>query len=57
MKKFYMFLLVILLPILSLSQPPIPNTWAQLEFDFDNYASEVTWILEDNNGVVASGGP
>lgn len=57
MKKFYMFLLVIILPILSLSQPPIPNTWAQLEFDFDNYASEVTWILEDNNGVVASGGP
>jgi len=35
-----------------------PDTWAHLEFDFDGYASECTWTLQDANTVViASGGP
>ncbi len=56
-KSFSMFLLAILLPIVSFAQPPAPDTWAQLDFDFDGYASEVTWTLEKGSNVVASGGP
>ena len=56
MKKIFSFIIV-LFATLSLAQAQTPNTWAQLEFDFDSYASEVTWTLEDSYGVVASGGP
>ena len=44
--------------ILSISSYAQNDTWAQLEFDFDGYASEVTWTLEDSySATVASGGP
>jgi len=57
MKKLKL-LLFILLPTVLLAQPPSPNTWAQLAFDFDGYASETTWELSNsNNQIIASGGP
>ena len=49
MKKI---LIILLLPILLIAQ----DSWVEVEFEFDDYASEVTWNLSNEYGVVASGG-
>ena len=49
MKKI---LIILLLPILLIAQ----DSWVEVEFEFDDYASEVTWNLSNGYGVVASGG-
>ena len=49
MKKL---LLLALLPLFLFSQ----DTWVNIEFQFDNYADEVSWSLSNDYGVVASGG-
>ena len=48
MKK--LLLLMALLPSLLLAQ----NTWVNIEFQFDDYAEEVSWSLSNSYGVVAS---
>jgi hypothetical protein len=50
MKK--LLLLLALLPSFLLSQ----DTWVNVEFQFDQYADEVSWSLSNDYGVVASGG-
>ena len=45
-------LILFLLPILLIAQ----DSWVEIEFEFDNYASEVTWNLSNDYGIVASGG-
>jgi hypothetical protein len=50
MKK--LLLLLALLPSFLLSQ----DTWVNIEFQFDQYADEVSWSLSNDYGVVASGG-
>ena len=49
MKKL---LLLALLPLFLFSQ----DTWVNVEFQFDNYADEVSWSLSNDYGVIASGG-
>ncbi len=39
------------MPMLLLSQ----DTWINIEFQFDDYAEEVSWSLSNSYGVVASG--
>ena len=46
MKKL---LLLALLPLFLLSQ----DTWVNVEFQFDQYADEVSWSLSNDYGVVA----
>ena len=50
MKK--LLLLLALLPLFLFSQ----DTWVNVEFQFDNYADEVSWSLSNDYGVIASGG-
>ena len=50
MKK--LLLLLALLPLFLFSQ----DTWVNVEFQFDNYADEVSWSLSNDYGIVASGG-
>ncbi len=45
-------LLFLLIPILTFAQ----DTWVNVEFQFDDYADEVSWTLSNDYGVVASGG-
>ena len=48
-------LLLLLLPILSLGQGPVP---AEVVINLDQYMSETSWDIRDTSGtVVASGGP
>ena len=47
MKKL---LLLALLPLFLFSQ----DTWVNIEFQFDDYAEEVSWSLSNSYGVVAS---
>ena len=48
-------LLLLLLPILSFSQGPVP---AEVVINLDQYMSETSWDIRDTSGaIVASGGP
>ena len=54
MKKL---LLLALMPMLLLSQTQLDIfTWVNVEFEFDQYADEVSWSLSNDYGVIASGG-
>ena len=53
--KMKKLLLLLLLPILSFSQGPVP---AEVVINLDQYMSETSWDIKDTSGViVASGGP
>ena len=45
MKKL---LLLALLPLFLFSQ----DTWVNIEFQFDDYAEEVSWSLSNDDGIV-----
>ena len=50
MKK--LLLLWALMPLFLLAQ----DSWVNVEFQFDQYADEVSWSLSNDYGVIASGG-